>query len=348
MVRRFCQSITLPLALMSLWISACASPYPGWPDPPPRTGLLTDYGGVFDSASKQRVESLLLALQETSEIEFLILTVPSIGWMSTADYTYHLLSKWDLETGMVLVVVLRDGNYHFANSPDMQSDLPPDGGREIAQRSLDLYGPAKGIERFVNLIIDSLEKSRGFSLSRSGAGNLKEEAVIKTAHYSFEIPAAGSWSVEEPGGPSDLVVLTKQLGAASHARTLVQMKVMRNVINERELVELSARENADNIRNLEKQIMLEQGVKPGLYQLHDVSMGEEAVSGRQFYFMDYRTETATDLQSSSLYLFFPKARNNEWFIMAHYTEVAPKEVGSIEYSKADLMDVLRTLKVAGF
>jgi len=341
MTKRFCQRITLPLALTSFWLVACAAPYPGWPDPPPRTGLLTDYGNVFDSASKQRVESLLLALKETSEIEFVILTVPSTGGMSAADYTYHLLSKWGLETGMVLVVVLRDENYHFASGPDLQSDLPPDGGREIAQRSLDLYEPAEGIEGFVNLIIDSLEKSRGFSLNRTGAS----DRVIKTQHYLFEIPDERSWSVEKAGGPFDVVVLTKQLGEGSHARTLVQIKVMRNVINERELVELSARENADNIRNVEKEVMLEQGVKPGLYQLHDVSMGEEVVSGRQFYFMDYRTETSTDLQFSSLYLFFPKARNNEWFIMAHYTQVVPKEVGSIEYSKADLMDVLRTLKL---
>ncbi len=47
----------------------------------------------------------------------------------------------------------------------------------------------------------------------------------------------------------------------------------------------------------------------------------------------------------AVHVFFPKERNNEWFIMAYYTEVRPKETGSIDYSKADLMDVLRTLKL---
>jgi hypothetical protein len=307
---------------------------------------LTDYGNVFDAASKESVESLLVALEETAEIEFVILTVPSIGGMSIVDYTYQSLSKWGLgredQTAMALIVELRGETYYFATSPDLKDDLPSDGGREIARRSLDLYDElAEGVERFVNLSIDSLENSRGFSLNRTGA----IDRVITMQQYLFEIPDQGSWGVEKAGGRSDVVVLTKQLAEGSDAPTLVQIKVMRNEINERRLVELTARENADNIRNIEKEIMLEQGVKPGLYQLHDVSMGEEVVSGRQFYFMDYRTETATDVQSSSLYLFFPKERDNEWYIMTHYTEVRGKETASVDYSKSDLMDVLRTMKL---
>ncbi len=332
-------------ALIGFWLVACASPYPGWPDPPPRTGLLTDYANVLDSASKQRIDSLLLALQEAAQIEFSILTVPSIGSIPISDYAHHVISKWGLESGLLLVISSGNGTFYFASSPDLDGDLPPDGGRMIAQRSLHQYEPVVGIERFVNLIIDSLQESRGFSLKRAGATNREMQQTVTTPHYRFEIPEGGSWSVEGPFGSSDAVLLTKQLEASDRGRTLVQIRLMRQAIEDPELVKLSAKKNADEIRNIEKQVMLEQGVKPGLYRLHDVSMGEEVVAGRQFYLMDYRTETVTDLQFSSLYLFFPHASQNEWFIMAHYTEVAPKEIGPTEYSKMDLLEVLRTLEL---
>jgi len=173
----------------------------------------------------------------------------------------------------------------------------------------------------------------------------KKQRLIKMRHYSFKIPADGNWSIEKVGGPADAVILTKQPEKDPRGRTLIQLKVMTNRITDRQLVALSARENADNVRDIEKAIMLEQGVKPGLYQLHDVSMDEVEMSGRQFYFMDYTTETATDIQPASLYLLFPKERSNEWFIMTHYTEVVPKATGAVQYSKSALIDVLTTLRL---
>jgi hypothetical protein len=171
-----------------------------------------------------------------------------------------------------------------------------------------------------------------------------EGQAVKMPHYAFEIPMEGNWSVERPDGPFEVAVLTRQPADTSHAPTLERIQIMRNTINKRRLVRLSARENADNIRNIEREVMLEQGVAPGLYQLHDVSMGEQEVSGRRFYFMDYRTETATDIQPSSLYLFFPEERNNKWFIMVHYTVVIPKGNEAAEYPRSALMSVLGSLK----
>jgi hypothetical protein len=169
--------------------------------------------------------------------------------------------------------------------------------------------------------------------------------LIKTPHYSFQIPGSGNWVIERLGG-GDQIVLTKMREVGSDGRTLVQLKVIRNTITDSQLVRLSARKNADNVRNIERMIMLEHGVKPGHYRLHDVSMGEETISGKTFYFMDYETETASDMQPASLYLFFPKERNNNWFVMAHYTEVVPKTAGDVPYSKSELRAVLATLELS--
>jgi hypothetical protein len=179
-----------------------------------------------------------------------------------------------------------------------------------------------------------------------GASDHKNPGVVAMTGYSFKTPSTGTWGMERSGGPVEVVVLKKNVDEADHGPALVELKVIRNLIAEgRRLAEMSGKEHAVNIRNMERDIMLEQGVKPGLYQLHDVTMGEETVAGKQFYFMDYRTETTSDMQPSSLYLFFPKGRNNQWFIMVHYTQVWSKERKPMNYSKSDLIDVLRTLEL---
>ena len=61
--------------------------------------------------------------------------------------------------------------------------------------------------------------------------------------------------------------------------------------------------------------------------------------------MDYTTETSTDLEPSSLYLFFPQERDNTSFMMVVYTAVLAKRPGAIDNSKPDLMSVLNSLEL---
>ena len=125
----------------------------------------------------------------------------------------------------------------------------------------------------------------------------------------------------------------------------MQIRILRNQIFRQKFVKMSARENADNFRRDEKKTMLKEGVKPGLYQLHDVSMDEATISGKHFYFMDHTTETSTDIEPSSLYLLFPHERNNTSFIMVVYTAVIGKKSGAIDNSKPDLVSLLTSLEL---
>jgi hypothetical protein len=178
--------------------------------------------------------------------------------------------------------------------------------------------------------------------SQRALGTGADEGLVEMRHYSFQIPKTGGWTVERPGGPFEEAVLTKLLyGDAGH----VQIKILRNQIFSPTLVKASAQKNADAIRNGEKQTMLREGVRRGLYQLHDVSMDEVTISEKHFYFMDYTTETSTDLEPSSLYLFFPHERDNTSFIMVVYTAVLAKRPGAIDNSKPDLKSVLNSLEL---
>jgi len=173
-------------------------------------------------------------------------------------------------------------------------------------------------------------------------GTGADEGLVEMRHYAFRIPGTGGWTFERPGGPFEEVVLTKLLyGDAGH----VQIRILRNQIFSSKLVKASAQKNADKIRGDEKKTMLREGVKRGLYQLHDVSMDDATISDKHFYFMDYTTETSTDLEPSSLYLYFPHERDNTSFIMVVYTAVLAKRPGVIDNSKPDLMIVLKSLEL---
>lgn len=169
------------------------------------------------------------------------------------------------------------------------------------------------------------------------------EGLVEMRHYSFKLPSDGSWGIERPGDFGEEAILTKQLyGGLGH----VQIKILRNQIVDEKLVKMSARENADNVRRDERKTMLKEGVRRGLYQLHDVSMGEATISGKRFFFMDYTTETLTDIEPSSLYLLFPHERNNTSFLMVVYTKVLVKKMTGVDYnSKPDLVSILTSLEL---
>ena len=176
MINRLDPSFALIVSLVGVLVVACApysAPYPEWPLPPPRTGHVTDVGEVFGSTARQRLESRLGALETAADIDFMILTVPSIGsGMSIGYYTGQVVHYWGAEdrTAAILVVSVKEKGYYFATSPDLKNDLPSDGGKGFAEHTLDTdVGLSDSIEQFTNLVINSFETSRGFSLAGPSA-----------------------------------------------------------------------------------------------------------------------------------------------------------------------------------
>lgn len=168
---------------------------------------------------------------------------------------------------------------------------------------------------------------------------------IQMPHYSVALSPDHSWHIEKLGDPFESVLLTKQMATTPLGPIVVEIKFMRNIITDESFRAKTARWNADNFRTIEKNIMIEQGVNTGMYELGDVTMGDEEIAGKTFYFTDYKTYTSSDRQWSSLYLFFPKEKDNDAFIVAHHSVRMPLEAVLFEYSKTDLIDLLRTLNV---
>jgi hypothetical protein len=159
-------------------------------------------------------------------------------------------------------------------------------------------------------------------------------------HYSFVLPADQGWHMRRTDENLEAVSLSKKAG-----NIVFQIKLYRNPILDKAMQADSARTVADDYRLLEKRIMVEQGVNKGLYNLKNVKMDEEVIGNKTFYTMNYTITDSSGIQRSGLYLYFHKPSNNDYFIMAHYSETIPAN-GLLEKTyKPDLLKILESLSI---
>jgi uncharacterized membrane protein YgcG len=53
---------------------------------PERTGYVNDFGGIIDSATKDRLEAILTNLKQRTDIEFVVATVKTVGTEDVYEY----------------------------------------------------------------------------------------------------------------------------------------------------------------------------------------------------------------------------------------------------------------------
>jgi hypothetical protein len=169
----------------------------------------------------------------------------------------------------------------------------------------------------------------------------KDNNQIQMPHYSFAVPPDQGWHLLRPDEKSEVAITTMKAGPFTF-----QMKMMRNVILGENLKAASAKTVADDFRNIEKQIMIEQGVNKGLYQLRELAMGEETVGDKKIFTMNYVILADTGTQKVSLYLYFPKDESNDYFIIAHYSETVPPNAFLVKSFKPEFLEALKSLRVS--
>lgn len=157
----------------------------GWFSPPtiqaqatnsplPRpTGFVSDYAGVIDLPTKQRLETLLTNLKGRAEIEFAIVVVPTTGDVPIFDYTLSVARGWGIgpgggeQKGLILLVAVNDRKYQLQVSRHLEGDLPDGVVGEIGRRMRDPFRQNRygdGLELAAGTIVATLAEKRGFSL----------------------------------------------------------------------------------------------------------------------------------------------------------------------------------------
>jgi len=165
---------------------------------------------------------------------------------------------------------------------------------------------------------------------------------IQFPHYSIVLPTP-DWRLSRSDEHNEIAVATLQAG--SPLSTTFQMQFIKNSIFDERIKNWPARQIADDYRNLEKRIMIEQGVNKGQYQLSEVVMGEEIVGDKKFYTMKYTTSASAQKQTASLYLYFPREEGNSYFIVAHYSETMPPTVSLSRSFNPEFLQTLKSLRV---
>jgi len=168
------------------------------------------------------------------------------------------------------------------------------------------------------------------------AENENATAPIEFRFFSFSIPNTDTWNLLEK-------THSKAVFATSHGKANYRITIIENYTRDPILRTLPAKDAADAYRNHEKFGMMEYGVKQGLYELHDLTMGEEQIGNKLYYTMKYITKNPTAFELAQLYLYFPFEMNNSYFLLAHYSEAAPNQ-NSLKHSfEADFLQMLITV-----
>lgn len=102
------------------------------PLPLPRdaAGKLTpvsDNANAIDDATEQKIANLLKNLKDRQNIDFAVVTVPTTGEQTAADYSLALMEGWGVGArgtpGLLLLVAINDRKYFTQVSRDLQGDL---------------------------------------------------------------------------------------------------------------------------------------------------------------------------------------------------------------------------------
>ena len=144
--------------------------------PLPRpSGFVNDYANVFDSGSRERLESVMTELRDKSEIEFALVTVETTEGRPTSDYSLAVAKGWGVGPkdtskggGLLLMLATKQSEWRIHVSRSLEKDLPDDVCKRLGEQSRELYREgryAEGLTKYVGAIIGRLEEARGFKLS---------------------------------------------------------------------------------------------------------------------------------------------------------------------------------------
>jgi uncharacterized protein len=97
---------------------------------PAPTGPVSDYVGVFDQASKDRLNKRLIEYQRSSGVELSVAVISTTGDRPIMDYSLAVYRGWgigskgDDNPGALLLVAIDDRKYFTQVGRDLEDELP--------------------------------------------------------------------------------------------------------------------------------------------------------------------------------------------------------------------------------
>lgn len=154
--------------------AANATAAPGGESPLPRpAGYVSDFAGVIDAPTRERLEAWLGRLRERTKIEVAVVTVETTGERSVNDYSLAVARGWGVGPpageeggGVLLLLAVKDHKWRIQVTRSLESDLPDEavgqiGGRMTPDLREGRYGEA--VLKCVDGLVKRLGERRGFS-----------------------------------------------------------------------------------------------------------------------------------------------------------------------------------------
>lgn len=159
--------IAASLLLICLFSTNVPAQEPPFPE---SVHYLTDYAEVISDVESKKVERVLFALEQRTQIEFRVVIIPSIGGIKAPAYADKIFRDWRIGAksgkGILLLFVTRERAWEFRTTNDFSASVPPDRLRNLCQESaneIEKSGYEAGVPFGVESIVGELGSKYGFT-----------------------------------------------------------------------------------------------------------------------------------------------------------------------------------------
>jgi len=159
-----------------------------------------------------------------------------------------------------------------------------------------------------------------FSCASTQSVRQTSHHVIDMRSYSIQAPIGEGWQIQMDKGKTIVSFMKIKQSAMSKLAGVIDGSTLIRVFTNEVAPQgwhMGEKETADDFRNHEETIMIEEGVKKGEYTLEGVKKGNTTINDKKLYFLSYKTTAGTLFGGVSpqgplraveaeLYLYFPE------------------------------------------
>lgn len=157
-----------------------------------------DYANVINSSEEKSLNGILQELEQKTGVQYIILTVQTIGELSIEQFSLELAEKWKLgqkgkDNGMLFTLAVKERRYRFETGYGLEGIVPDQYcgrvGRDVLAPFLKQGNYSQGIYQANLQIIHKIASDSGVSLT--GMPKLKPVPSARSRYGRRGLPCCG-------------------------------------------------------------------------------------------------------------------------------------------------------------
>src|SRR5574337_318105 len=152
---------------------------------PTPVGWVSDYAGLFDAATKNRLEQLLTEVHRQGGVEIAVVTIPTLGEQSVEEAAVELFAAWGIgkkgkDEGVLLLVAPKERRLRIEVGYGLEGTIPDGLAGEIIRETITprfrqgRFG--EGIEEGVGRIVETIARQKQLDLTTPRAPHVRTTA----------------------------------------------------------------------------------------------------------------------------------------------------------------------------